>query len=66
MFARHQRAKYCSARCSQKDRDARFRKRFTKSERSDRRHKYYEKRVRRLYGNAALKVEKRVRPAQRK
>ena len=45
VFARHRLAKYCSSRCSQKERDYRFRKRLTKTERSERRHRYYKKRM---------------------
>ncbi|MHB8384713.1 MAG: hypothetical protein ACYDC3_20540 [Candidatus Binataceae bacterium] len=61
MFARHRRARYCSPRCSQKERDARFRKRFTKSESSIRRHHYYENLMARKHGRAvADKV--RTRP----
>jgi hypothetical protein len=52
MFARHRRARYCSAPCSQKERDSRFRKRFTKSERSRRRHLYYKNRMARQFGRA--------------
>lgn len=65
MFARHRRASYCSARCSQKERDARFRKRFTTSERSTRRQRYYKNRMARLHGRAvANKVRTRpVRPS---
>src|SRR5262249_17656224 len=33
-FVKHRRARYCSASCSQKERDARFNKRLTRSERS--------------------------------
>jgi hypothetical protein len=51
-FARHRRAKYCSSKCSQKERDARFRKRFTKTERSERRQSYYKKRMTKLRGAA--------------
>jgi hypothetical protein len=68
MFARHRRARYCSPRCSQKERDARFRKRFTTSERSTRRQRYYKNRMARLHGRAvADKVRTRpVRPSPRK
>jgi hypothetical protein len=59
MFARHLRARYCSRSCSQKERDARFRKRFTKSERSQRRHRYYKNRTARQFGRA---VAARVKP----
>jgi hypothetical protein len=63
MFARHRRARYCSAPCSQKERDARFRNRVTKSERSTRRQRYYKNRMARLHGRAvANKV--RTRPVR--
>jgi hypothetical protein len=59
VFARHRLAKYCSSRCSQKERDSRFRKRSAKDERSKRRHRYYKKRMERLHGRA---VADKVRP----
>jgi hypothetical protein len=63
MFARHRRARYCSARCSQKERDSRFRKRMTKSECSDRRHRYYKNKMARLRG-AAVAGKVKARPAR--
>ncbi|MDO8434886.1 MAG: CGNR zinc finger domain-containing protein [Candidatus Binatus sp.] len=68
MFARHRRARYCSSRCSQKERDLRFRKRFTKTERRERRQRYYKNRMAKLHGPAvASKVKPRpVKPTPRK
>jgi hypothetical protein len=63
VFARHRRARYCSPRCSQKERDARFSRRLSKTERSKRRHSYYKSRMAKLKGRAtADKV--RTRPAK--
>ncbi len=63
VFARHRRARYCSARCSQKERDFRFRNRHTKSERSVRRHRYYKNRMAKLHGRAVAKMV-RTRPVR--
>jgi hypothetical protein len=52
VFARHRRAKYWSSRCSQKERDLRFRRRHPKSELSKRRHRYYKNRIARVRGRA--------------
>jgi hypothetical protein len=62
-FARHRRARYCSPRCSQKERDFRFRKRLTKTERSQRRHCYYKSRMARK-GGPALADKVRTRPVR--
>ena len=63
MFARHRRARYCSSRCSQKERDFRFRRRLTKTARSERRQLYYKNRMARLRNHAtADKV--RTRPVK--
>jgi len=59
MFARHRRARYCSPRCSQKERDFRFRKRLTKTARSERRHRYYKNKMVRQFGKV---MEKKVKP----
>lgn len=67
-FARHRRARYCSARCSQKERDFRFRKRLTKTARSKRRHRYYKNRMERLHGRAVSDkvISRPVRPTSGK
>jgi hypothetical protein len=59
MFARHRRARYCSSRCSQKERDFRFRRRLTKTARSERRHRYYKNKMVKQFGKA---MEKKVKP----
>jgi hypothetical protein len=68
LFARHRRAKYCSSRCSQKERDARFRNRLNKTDRRERRHQYYKNQVARTRGRGvASKVKARpVRPSRPK
>lgn len=62
LFARHGRAKYCSSRCSQRERDSRFRQRRPKIELSKRRHRYYKNRIAKQRGRATAD---KVRPRSR-